>query len=71
MQHRSVLSEQDVPETLLLDVPALVGLQNELQRCCLVAAALLIAQQLVAHLRLPSSPEDNARQDSLQIRTSS
>ena len=29
VQHRSVLSEQDVPETLLLDMPALVGLQNK------------------------------------------
>ena len=62
LQRRTALSVQEAPEALVLDVPLLVGLQNQLQCTCLVAAALLIAQQLLAHLRLPSSPShpDNA-----------
>ena len=56
MQRRTALSQAEAPETLVLDVPLLVGLQNQLQCSCLVAAALLIAQQLLAYLHLPSSP---------------
>lgn len=33
-------------ETLLLDLEAVVVLQNELQRLCLVAASLLVVQQV-------------------------
>ena len=52
---------EDCPETLLLDRARLVAAQNELQRLSLVAAALLIAAQLLAMKRLPpgtSSPEN-------------
>lgn len=38
-------------ETLLLDLEAVVVLQNELQRLCLVAASLLVVQQVLAAQR--------------------
>lgn len=38
-------------ETLLLDLEAVVVLQNELQRLCLVAASLLVVQQVRASRR--------------------
>ena len=63
IQHTSALSPADAPETLLLDCAQLVSLQNELQRLSLVAAALLIAQQLLSAKGQPTAPAspDNAR----------
>ncbi len=55
------ITREECPETLLLDRRRLVAAQNELQRLSLIAAALLIAAQLLAMKRLPpgtSSPEN-------------
>lgn len=55
VQHPSALTPTDCPETLLLDCSQLVGLQNELQRLSLAAAALLVAQQLLTAKGQPCS----------------
>ena len=63
VQHPHALTPTDCPETLLLDHAHLVGLQNELQRLSLAAAALLVAQQLLSAKGQPSAPSspDNAK----------
>ncbi|KAK9810347.1 hypothetical protein WJX72_009152 [[Myrmecia] bisecta] len=55
LQAPEALSPQQCPETLLLDCRRIVALQNELQRLALVAAALLIAQQLLAVKQVSST----------------
>ncbi|KAK9805063.1 hypothetical protein WJX73_010256 [Symbiochloris irregularis] len=63
IQHPQALSFQECPEALLLDCKHLVALQNELQRLSLVAAALLVSQQLLETKGQPTAPSsgDNAR----------
>ena len=56
VQRPTALAPRECPETLLLDAGRIVQIQNEMQRICLLAVSLLIAQQILLSQRLRLPP---------------